>query len=327
MTNPIAALNRLFLSPVDARSYALVRIAFAAVALLNLIDIWPERMSLLSDEGLFRRPSSLVQYHTISAFYVFHSPAAVNVLMLAAAGAIVLQGIGLFTRIASVAVWFWHVSSSNGMYPAVSASDALFRTLSFLLMLSPAGDAWSLDAWMKRKRQRGDLCPLSLSYGLVLMQLQLSVLYLTTFLAKIPDPGWVSGDEVGFFLLSVYARHPLLAIADYPRLVVLLSYSALAIELTLPWLLWHRRTRPLGFLLGWGMHGTILAVSRLGMFSLVTMVAYLSFLDSDDIETAKSCLLKVRRVFAMQKRSGDPSLPKELQPHVTAHVPARSTQS
>ena len=311
-------LNRIFLTPVDARRYALVRIVFSVVAFCHLVDIWPERMSLLSDEGMFLRPSVFVQWNTFSVFYVFHSPMAVNIFLILSGLAVISLGFGWHTRCAAFLVWIWQVSASNGMYPALSASDSVFRAFSFLIMLSPCGEAWSVDALLRKRKLGTDSCPLALSYGLVLMRYQLSLIYLCTFLAKIPDPAWITGDAVGFFLLSVYSRHPFQAIADFPRLVVILSYLTLVIEFLLPWLLWNRRTRVLGFVLGWGLHGTILVSSRLGMFSLVMMASYICFLDSADIESIKSFFLKIPRLFAIQKLSGENSPAMEHQPHVTA---------
>ena len=41
-----------FLGPEDERIYAAVRIGFAAVALLNLIFMWPDRQVFFSDTGI-----------------------------------------------------------------------------------------------------------------------------------------------------------------------------------------------------------------------------------------------------------------------------------
>lgn len=295
--NPIIVLNRLFLAPVDARPYGLMRIGFACVSMLNLIALWPHRESLLSDTGMFVRDNRLIQFDTFSLFYLFHSPDQVDFIFALAAFNLLLFGLGYCCRFTGFLTWVWTISYCHGVYPALSASDAVFRSMSFLLMLSPTGAAYSLDKILQKSRR--ELCPLPLAYGLFMMKCQVSLIYVTTFLCKVPDPGWINGEVVGFFLLSVFMKSPLTTAASHPQLMVLLSYLTLAIEALLPFLLWSRRTRFIGFLLGWGLHGSILLLSRLELFSLVTMCSYLCFLESQDIEVVKNTYLKILNRFGI----------------------------
>ena len=43
------SLESLWFKPVDNRLYALIRILFSALALINLIDLWPTRYEFFSD--------------------------------------------------------------------------------------------------------------------------------------------------------------------------------------------------------------------------------------------------------------------------------------
>ena len=52
LTRIDAAIDTLVWKPVDVRIYAALRIAFAAVSLLNLVDLWPHRHAFFSPDGM-----------------------------------------------------------------------------------------------------------------------------------------------------------------------------------------------------------------------------------------------------------------------------------
>ena len=70
----------LFLRRDDERIYAAVRIAFAVVALLNVISMWPDRHVFFSDSGMIDRDvvASRADPVYLSVFAFARSDAAVT---------------------------------------------------------------------------------------------------------------------------------------------------------------------------------------------------------------------------------------------------------
>jgi hypothetical protein len=116
------------------------------------------------------------------------------------------------------------------------------------------------------------------------MRLQVFIIYYQTVWLKAGDGFWRRGDLMSYFLMSMYSRFPARQWADWQSLSAVLTYGTMLAELAVPWLLLFRRVRPLGFVLGFGMHITIALLSKLSLFSFSMMSTYLVFLDRDDVD-------------------------------------------
>ena len=257
-----------FWAGTDPRVYALVRIAVADAALVNLVDLWPRRAMYFSDDGMI--PLAAVRAATAgrsyeSIFYAVTSQSGVTAIFVCAALAIVALGLGVGTRVAAGLVWAWHLSYSHRAFPILHGWDAILRSYSFLVFVSPTGRVWSLDHHFFPRSSDADPVP---AYGLRLMQWQLFVLYTTTAWLKLVDPFWRNGQVLLYFAMSQYSRRPDdTFLVRHEWLSAIGTYLTLAVETALPWLLWFRRTRPLGVVAGFGLHLTIAVTAQLGVFS------------------------------------------------------------
>ncbi len=276
--------ERLWLDPVDARVYAWLRLAFALVALANLVDLWPHRAVFFSGVGMIDREAGLSGVTVVSGrFSLFHwldSPGVVTVSFLVAAAALVALGLGVGARAMIVIVFAWQLSCTYRAYAVIHGWDILLRNLAFLLLISPLGPPVR-ELWARGGAIRRRWAP---RHGLVLTQLLLAVIYWQTVWLKVADPAWRSGEFLSHFMLSLYSRFQTPAWAGWELLSSLLSHATLLIELVVPLLLWNRRTRRLGFALGFGLHLGILAVSHIWLFSLAILVPYCAFLDGRDLD-------------------------------------------
>jgi hypothetical protein len=290
-------LNRamsFFWGPADPRTYALVRIAFAGAALANLIELWPQRYEYLAGDGTIvldglRRATQGKLY--ASVFYAIPSHAGVTAVFVCAAVALVALGLGMFSRVAAFAAFVWHLSYSNRALPVLHGWDAILRCYSLLLLVSPLGRAWSLDGRLRPRPSDGNTVPI---YGLRMMQWQLFVLYLTTLWLKLPDPFWRNGQTLAYFSISQYARAPNdLFLVHHEWISAIGTYASLAAEAAIPWLLWMRHTRWLGFVAGLWLHAGIAFTAKLGVFSSCMIAPYLSFLERADVDWLVA-LTKVR---------------------------------
>jgi len=274
-----------FWGPADPRTYALVRIALSLAALANLILLWPVRDEYFAQGGLVSLAAARATASgglCGSVFYVVSSPTGVTIVMLVAAAAMVALCAGYWMRFSAAVVWLWHLSYSGRAFPILHSWDALLRIYSLLVLVSPMGRVWSVLQLRHPRPADADRVPV---YGLRLMQWKLVVVYVTTVWLKLPDEYWRNGQVCAYFSMSFYsltsnstffARHEWLSAIE--------TYLSLAIEASVPWLLWMKKTRLVGLAAGLGLHFAIAVTSTLAIFSMCMVPGYLSFLDGDDID-------------------------------------------
>lgn len=282
-----AAIERWLLEPIDGRVQALVRISYALVSVAVLVELWPIRAALFGDDGISMRRPDLLFYLPLK---YAESTLAVSALMVAALVAAVLVALGLFTRVASIALYLWTYSYCVIGYPAESGYDAILRLTSFVMMFAPTCRVWSLDA-----RLFGRTEPQAMRYPMRLLQVQLAIIYVCTVWVKAPDSYWRNGELMAYFMMSMYSRMPWPEWAFWGRTSVLLTWGTLLMEACIPLFLFNARTRRAGFVLGLLLHGGIAATSTIGMFSLAMLPLYAAFLTAEDVELAQRWIARLRK--------------------------------
>ena len=294
----------IFFRREDERIYAAVRIVFAAVALLNLIFLWPDRQVFFSDAGMMdpdviRSQASPVY---LSIFALARSESAVTLCMLLTALALVMLMAGIGTRMAAFWSLVWHVSYTARAPLALGGWDVVLRSFSFLIFVSPLGKCWTLPALL---RGGGKMAAAAVSrHGLVLMRLQVVVIYWQAVLRRLlsPDPYWGDGEFLSYFMLSHHARWPGVWVLNSETFLACATHAIQFAEISIPVLLWVRKTRWWGALLGFGLHAGISIFARdLGLFFLAMMMTYLAFLRREDVEDLERHL---RRLFIRGGKRG-----------------------
>jgi hypothetical protein len=294
-----------FWGPADPRTYALVRIALAIAALANLIQLWPVRYEYFAASGMVgldaTRTTGVGRLYA-SVFYGVTSGAGVTAVFLVAAAAMIGLGAGVAMRACAAIVWIWHISYSHRAFPILHSWDALLRIYSLLVLVSPMGRVWSVAHAIGPRARDAESVPV---YGLRLMQWQLAVVYVTTLWLKLPDEYWRNGQVCAYFSLSFYSTRPNdTFLVRHEWVSTVQTYLSLATEGSVPWLLWMRRTRLLGFVAGLALHAAIAVTSILAIFSVCLLPGYLSFLDGDDIDRAARWPRTLRERLA--RRAGPP---------------------
>jgi hypothetical protein len=274
-----------FWGPADPRTYALVRIGLALAALANLLQLWPVRYAYFAASGMVgldaTRQTTLGHLYW-SLFYAVSSRAGVTCIFVVAAAAMIGLGAGLATRACAAIVWAWHLSYSDRAFPILHSWDALLRIYSLLVLVSPLGRVWSVAHALRSRPGDATSVP---AYGLRLMQWQLVVVYVTTLWLKLPDEYWRNGQVCAYFSVSFYSMAPgNTFLVRHEWLSAVETYLSLAIEASVPWLLWMKRTRLVGLAAGLALHVGIAMTSILAIFSVCLLPGYLSFLDGDDID-------------------------------------------
>lgn len=277
------AVEEWFLGPADPRAYACFRIGYAFAALCVLIAFWPLRVTLLTNAGLFGGADVTAPWTTLNVFRVGSSPTAVTAVFVVAALATVLLALGFLPRLMAFVVYVWVLSYSDTAQTALSGFDTILRVIGFVLVVSPQVPTWSIGPnWAKGASTR------PASYGLRMVQWQLMLIYVCTVWLKAPDEFWRRGEAITYFMMSMFARHPSPWFSHHEVLGAVFTYGTLLVEASLPWLLWMRKTRMFGVLLGAGLHVGIGLSAKLALFTIAMVPLYVSFFETADFEWLSS---------------------------------------
>jgi hypothetical protein len=292
--------QRLWFDDADARLYGAVRVSYAVIALLNLVELVPYRYAFFSDAGVVDRAAMQGPGHFgiphFSLFNVFGSEVAVNVLFAMSAVALVLLALGIAARLAVFWVFIWHLSISYRAPIAVAGWDDILRVYGFLLLISPLAAAWPFRLKKSAQTEWGGTIPV---YGLQLMRLQLMVIYWHTAVFKIPDEAWIQGEVLADYLMSTYARFPSAKVLVLEPVLKLITWASLVGEIALPFLLLFQKTRPWAIVLGFLFHLGIFVLSKsLLLFCLVMVPPYIAFLDPQTIAWFQARWAQIRKRFA-----------------------------
>jgi len=189
--------------------------------------------------------------------------------------------VGWHTRWISILVWFLTLCFHNRNTALLNFGDDLLRNALFLLMISPCGCAFSIDAWRQRRQHPGSGSTLIPAWPVRLLQIQLCMMYFSTGLAKlVREPDWFTGtwwDGTSMhYVLNIvtrarwsFAQLPLPLWVTAP-----MTYSVVAWEVLFPLLVLFPRTRKWALWFGVLLHLGILATIEIGWFSFYSLAMY-----------------------------------------------------
>lgn len=296
----VSAWERFWFTPQSTSTLAVVRIAFGLLTLGWTLSLAGDLDAFFSRTGLIAsQPGASGLWGVLG---VFPSNLAVQVLfgvLLIASLALIL---GYHTRLAAALVFVGVLSFERRNPFVTNAGDGLIRVIAFYLMLTPAGAALSLDRWLTARGRFWEF-PRRPVWGLRLMQVQLSVIYLSGLWGKLEGTTWNNGTAVSYAMriLDVSRFAPPGFVTHSVLLSNLMSFGTLAIEASIAIFVWNRRLRPYVLLLGVFLHLGIEATIRVGFFGLAMFTLYLTFLDPDGTEAR---LLAIRDWLARRQARG-----------------------
>jgi hypothetical protein len=183
------------------------------------------------------------------------------------------------------------------------------RVEALILALSPCGAALSLD----RRRSPGTFWSAQnrAPWAMRLLQIQLSLIYLSTVRAKISGHGWQEGTAVSYALrlqdmLIVPTPHWITANALSMNAA---TWGTLVLELSLGILVWNKRLRPWVLAGGLVMHSMIMITIAVGFFAPAMFVLYLAFLPAGTVQRlpddAKHLAVQLLTLLRRHRRTGD----------------------
>jgi hypothetical protein len=294
---PVAAWNRFWFRPQATSTLAILRIGFGLLVLVWTLSLLGQAGSFFTSDGIVpSQPSETVFNHFQPGAWglldIFSGDVALVLVFLALILACLALIAGFGTRIAAIVVFLGVLSLERRNPYVFNSGDYLIRNLAFILMLAPLGASLSVDRW-RSARERFWEFPARAPWALRLIQVQVSILYLSTVWAKVQGQHWNDGTAVGYAVrIADHQRLPVPdLLSDSALLTNLLTYGTLATELALGILIWNRAARRYVIPIGIGMHLFIDYSLLVGFFTYAVFVCYLAFIPDD---TASRWILAVR---------------------------------
>jgi predicted DCC family thiol-disulfide oxidoreductase YuxK len=291
--NPRHDWNDFWFRPVSSAPLGLFRIAFGALVLLYGLLLFPDRELWFTDRGIITQAAAdaynsvHVPGPLVSLLHGVNDPRLLLLFFVVFLAAALCLTLGCWTRWATFLVCIGLLSLHNRNHVINSGADAVMMVMAVYLLFAPAGAACSVDRLHRFLRgEEDDEPPCVLPWAMRLMQIQVAVLYLCTFLNKWPGSRWQDGTAI-YWALSIpdLRRFPVpLLDAQHLWLVNLATYSTLATELALATLIWVPRLRLYVLAAGVLLHLGIEYSMNIPLFSFLMIASYLVFLRESDLQ-------------------------------------------
>jgi hypothetical protein len=151
----------------------------------------------------------------------------------------------------------------------------LAALLGLLLAISPAGSAWSVDAWV-RKRSVTQV-PAAWHW---LFRFQVGIVYTFAGLAKANADWLVHAQPLRIWLASRTGLPVIGSLFQNALAAPAMSWMGFLFDTTIAWFLLARRTRPYAFLVVIAFHAMTRALFPIGMFPVIMVLSALVFFDA-----------------------------------------------
>jgi hypothetical protein len=323
--HPIRAWNRFFFGLVSAKPLGLIRILYGLIALSNLAFCAVDLEYWYTDSGLLRGDEAWVIAGPtqLSPLHFFQDATSVRIAFALTATFAALMTIGLRTKLMSILYYVGMLFIHNRNLVSSSGADVLLLVTGFNLMLSPCGAAYSVDAWLESRKRGTPATPMIVPWALRLIQIQVAVVYMGAAILKAGGNLWLNGSALHHVLNnSEVTRFDVTFLTQYPILINLMTFSALAMEFSLAFFLWFRAARPFVICLGFMLHTGILITINIPCFGELMWIGYLAFLTPPEFEALLHAV-DVRRLFRKEKVQVETQVEAEAEVEVSEfHEPA-----
>jgi len=181
-----------------------------------------------------------------------------------------------------------------------------------LLSVSPAGELWSVDAWLKRRRESRFALPHEPQsprfpiWSQRLIQLLIAIIYFAAAITKVHTPAYFSGDQMMYWLVTnINGPKPIGEyMTEYPGFLVFSSYLGFVWEVLFLFFCWRGLGRIAVIGMGVLFHTGTFIMLGLQSFPMVMFCLYLSFVNEQDFQWGMALLRKAfRRLHIVPLRS------------------------
>lgn len=290
----LRAIDRFMFAPYSPYPVALFRILIGLLMLDSVV------LHSVDDFYLFYGPNAILPIESVSRNWWRFDPVIDLMILLPphvsfTVGFFVLFCIlslcvsfGLLTAY-TVPASFIMLLSIHRQFPYnLNGGDSMMSLSLFLLCFARSGDALSIDNLLRSLRQdwraAGFAPPLTPAWPLRMLQLQLTLAYLDTFLWKFTGTKWLDGTAVYWATrMPDFIRFPLPPFVDNIFCMRFFTWSTLVVEFALATLIWFRETRYTVIVAGFALHLGIDCFINLPVFEWVFIAMLVLFIYPEDL--------------------------------------------
>jgi hypothetical protein len=284
----IAGWDSFWFRPASPRLLGAMRWLVGGMLLYTHL-VWSlELTTFFADDGVLPRRYAELLYGPNSGLWThFHwvqAPAAMWIVHAMALAVMFCFMIGFQTRICGILSFLLAVSYAHRATGALFGLDQINGFLTLYLAIGPSGAAFSLDAWLRRKRSLPDQAQPTILANLArrLMQVHLCVVYLFAGCGKLQGASWWNGDAIWGSLASMdYQTFDLTGLAWAMWVINIATLVSVAWEVSYPFLIWNRYARPFYLALAVGVHLGIGLFMGMLTFGTIMIIANMAFLDPE----------------------------------------------
>jgi len=290
--NPRRDWDHFWFDPIGGTSLGVFRFFFGLCCISFAVLLWPDRMYWFTDQGPITYAAAQLLNRLGVPGPVPPSPLGPNTGMLEISIFFIVfmllslsLSLGFCTRTSAILVSLGLTDLHVRNNQIINGSDMVYSAMAFYLILSPAGAVFSVDRLIRLVRGREPEEPKRIiPWGQRLMQVQISIIYLSAVLSKLTGNLWITGTAVYYPLnYPELQRFPMPHLGSEDTwLINLLTYGTLALELSLVFLVWHPRLRLYVLTAGVLLHVGIEYALNVPLFAGIMIVSYIVFLTDHD---------------------------------------------
>lgn len=189
--------------------------------------------------------------------------------------------LGYKTRIMAVLACFLTISYSHRFSMLQYGLDQVNGMMALYLMLSPCGEHYSIDAWL-RGRNEAEARPkqfVMVNLATRLLQIHLCIVYLFSGIEKMKGPAWWDGSAVWEAIASYqYQSLNVTWLAHMPIVLAFMTHLTVFWEAFYPALIWPKATRWFALSCAVLIHGGIGLCMGMPTFGAAMIFANMCFL-------------------------------------------------
>jgi hypothetical protein len=279
---PVERCHRFWFRQIPPHVYAVLRIAFGVLCLLDLLGATPISMfwdlngiAPLPGGGTWGFRSWVVAsgFAPVAAWVVFTGTLLAYLCMTLGIGG---QAAVFASLLANVWQTAWNVLPLSASHQALTAVlfSLVWADCGQVLTVSPTRNA-------ALPPQPQSIAPLRV------LQYQVCLIYFSSGVSKFSNELWRDGSAIYYAMShNVVQRFPV-DVLPLPMqgVATLTTYGTLAFELAFPLLVAWRRTRILTLIAGVGLHLGAWVTLEVGPFSWVMIATYIAFLPPERLAT------------------------------------------
>jgi hypothetical protein len=293
------------IAPVTARQFAWFRIVFGLYLAVHFAHLVPWGPELFSRDGVLP-DASLNPTHGLFPNVLAHcdSPAFVTAFLVALTGLSLLFAAGILRQAAALLLWYGWACLFNRNVLISNPSIAYVGLLLLLTTLVPLVPAREAHRASRPKTSSDDFYVPGAVYWAAWFLMAAG--YTFSGIVKLSSPSWIDGTALWHVFQNPLARDWWLrdAVVSMPMAVFrLMTWSALALEISfLPLALW-RWTRALVWIAMVGMHISIIGLVSFADLSAGMLMVHLFTADPRWIGVVRSVLTRSRTARSLPELS------------------------